>query len=103
VQFALIHIPHGGTSPTNMFAGLATYMRQRFYPEVGAGQILWYDVIPKACRSDAPCSGRSAIAANTRPGESAKRSIVSLVRICPLGGPRGYLPGIVFPSRERTG
>ena len=29
-----------------MFAGLATYMRQRFYPDVDAGQIDWYDVHP---------------------------------------------------------
>jgi hypothetical protein len=47
VQFALIHMDHGGISPTNMFAGLATYMRQRFYPDVDAGQIDWFDVIPK--------------------------------------------------------
>jgi hypothetical protein len=47
VQFALIHMNPGGTSPTNMFAGLATYVRQRFYPEVDAGQIDWYDVIPR--------------------------------------------------------
>ena len=30
-----------------MFAGLATHMRQLFYPKVDAGQIDWYDVIPK--------------------------------------------------------
>jgi hypothetical protein len=47
VQFALIHMDQGGTSPTNRFAGLATYMRQRFYPDVGAGQIDWYDVVPR--------------------------------------------------------
>jgi hypothetical protein len=44
VQFALIHMAHGGTSPTNMFAILATYMRQQF--EVDAGRIDWYDVHP---------------------------------------------------------
>jgi hypothetical protein len=37
---------NGGTSPTNMFAILATYMRQQFYPEVDAGRIDWYDVHP---------------------------------------------------------
>jgi hypothetical protein len=42
----LIHMDHGGTSPTNMFAGLATYMRQRFYPDVDAGQIDWFYVVP---------------------------------------------------------
>jgi len=46
IQFALIHMNNGGTSPTNMFAPLATYMRQRFYPEIDAGRIDWYDVIP---------------------------------------------------------
>jgi hypothetical protein len=46
VQFALIHMANGGTSPTNMFAILATYMRQQFYPEVDAGRIDWYDVHP---------------------------------------------------------
>jgi len=46
VQFALIHLANGGTSPTNMFASLATYMRQQFYKDVDAGRIDWYDVIP---------------------------------------------------------
>jgi hypothetical protein len=46
VQFALIHMANGGTSPTNMFESLATYMRQRFYPDVDAGRIDWYDVVP---------------------------------------------------------
>ncbi len=46
IQFALIHTANGGTSPTNMFASLATYMRQQFYKDVDAGRIDWYDVIP---------------------------------------------------------
>ncbi|MDQ2843575.1 MAG: hypothetical protein M3Y72_21545 [Acidobacteriota bacterium] len=46
VQFALIHMPHGGTSPTNMVESLATYLRQRFYPKVDAGLIDWFDVVP---------------------------------------------------------
>jgi hypothetical protein len=46
VQFALIHMANGGTSPTNMFETLATFMRQRFYPEVDARSIDWYDVYP---------------------------------------------------------
>jgi hypothetical protein len=46
VQFALIHMANGGTSPTNMLASLATYMRQRFYADVDAGRIDWYDVHP---------------------------------------------------------
>jgi hypothetical protein len=29
-----------------MFESLATYMRQRFYPDVDAGRIDWYDVVP---------------------------------------------------------
>lgn len=46
VQFALIHMANGGTSPTNMFEALATYMRQRFYPDVDASHIDWFDVFP---------------------------------------------------------
>ncbi|HEV2424018.1 MAG TPA: hypothetical protein VGZ29_04230 [Terriglobia bacterium] len=46
VQFALIHMPNGGTSPTNMFESLATHLRQRFYPKVDAGRIDWFDVVP---------------------------------------------------------
>jgi hypothetical protein len=46
VQFALIHMNNGGTSPTNMFESLATHLRQRFYPKVDAGKIDWYDVQP---------------------------------------------------------
>jgi hypothetical protein len=46
VQFALIHMANVGTSPANMFASLATYIRQQFYPDVDAGRIDWYDVMP---------------------------------------------------------
>lgn len=46
VQFALIHMPNGGTSPTNMLESLATHLRQRFYPDVDAGCIDWFDVVP---------------------------------------------------------
>jgi hypothetical protein len=46
VQFALIHMKNGGTSPTNMFESLATHLRQRFYPNVDAGKIDWFDVFP---------------------------------------------------------
>jgi hypothetical protein len=46
VEFALIHSLYGGTSPTNIFENLATHLRQRFYPNVDAGLIDWYDVVP---------------------------------------------------------
>lgn len=46
VQFALIHMPNGGTSPTNMLESLATHLRHHFYPEVDAGRIDWFDVVP---------------------------------------------------------
>jgi hypothetical protein len=46
VQFALIHMNNGGTSPTNIFESLATHLRQKFYPNVDAGKIDWFDVYP---------------------------------------------------------
>jgi hypothetical protein len=46
VQFALIHMSNGGTSPTNVFESLATHLRQRFYPNVDPGKIEWFDVHP---------------------------------------------------------
>ena len=46
VQFALIHMPHGGVSPTNMIESLATHLRQQFYPKVDPGKIDWFDVVP---------------------------------------------------------
>jgi hypothetical protein len=46
VQFALIHMPNGGTSPTNMAASLATLLRQQFYPKIDPGLIDWFDVVP---------------------------------------------------------
>ncbi len=46
VQFALIHMPNGGTSPTNMIESLATHLRQHFYPKVDPGLIDWFDVVP---------------------------------------------------------
>lgn len=52
VQFALIHMKNGGTSPTNMFACLATLMRQHFYPDVDASRIDWFDVLPKDVYSE---------------------------------------------------
>jgi hypothetical protein len=45
-QFAVIHMPNGGTSPTNMIESLATFLRQKFYPEIDAGLIDWFDVRP---------------------------------------------------------
>jgi hypothetical protein len=46
VQFALIHMPNGGVSPTNMVESLASHLRQQFYPKVDPCQIDWFDVIP---------------------------------------------------------
>jgi len=46
VQFALIHMPNGGSSPTNMVESLATLMRLRFYPKLDPGLIDWFDVVP---------------------------------------------------------
>ena len=46
IQIALIHAEFGGASPTNMFEDLATHVRQKFYPEVAADKIEWYDVVP---------------------------------------------------------
>lgn len=43
VLFALGHIRHGGTSPTNMIGELATRMRARFYPDMPAERIEWFD------------------------------------------------------------
>jgi hypothetical protein len=54
VQFALIHMPNGGTSPTNMVASLATFMRQSFYSRVDPGLIDWFDVIPAKTYGDFP-------------------------------------------------
>jgi hypothetical protein len=51
VQFALIHMTNGGSSPTNMVASLATLMRQNFYPKVDPGLIDWFDVIPAETHS----------------------------------------------------
>jgi hypothetical protein len=54
VQFALIHMPHGGTSPTNMIESLATHFRQQFYPKVDPGLIDWFDVVPPNTYSSGP-------------------------------------------------
>jgi hypothetical protein len=46
IQFALIHMPNGGVSPTNMMESLATHLRHQFYPKVDPGKIDWFDVVP---------------------------------------------------------
>jgi hypothetical protein len=46
VQFAIIHMSNGGTSPTDMMESLATHLRQQFYPKVNPGEIDWFDVVP---------------------------------------------------------
>jgi hypothetical protein len=46
VLFALGHIEHGGTSPTNMIENLAVWMHRRFYPDVQFDHITWFDAWP---------------------------------------------------------
>lgn len=46
IQFALIHMTDGGTSPTNMVESLATLLRHEFYPKLDPALIDWFDVIP---------------------------------------------------------
>lgn len=47
VLFALGHIQHGGTSPTNMIDELAIEMWKRFYPRERFGSIEWFDAWPE--------------------------------------------------------
>ncbi len=39
-------MPNCGTTPTNMIESLATFLRQKFYPDVEAGKIDWFDIRP---------------------------------------------------------
>ena len=43
IIFALVHIKHGGSSPTHMIEKLAAEMRKRFYPSIPVEKIEWYD------------------------------------------------------------
>jgi len=43
ILFALVHIPFGGTSPTNMIEELSAEMWKRFYPKDKFDQIEWFD------------------------------------------------------------
>lgn len=43
VLFALVHIPNGGTSPTNMINELMKRMHRQFYPELKMKDIDWFD------------------------------------------------------------
>lgn len=61
VQFALIHMRHGGTSPTNMIESLATHFRQHFYPKVDPGLIEWFDVVPPDIYDTPPFHGKPTI------------------------------------------
>ncbi len=47
VLFALGHIQHGGTSPTNMIEDLTVRMRKQFYPDVPFDRIEWFDAWPE--------------------------------------------------------
>lgn len=44
VLFALVHVPNGGTSPTNMMGELTRRMHKTFYPDVPISKIQWFDV-----------------------------------------------------------
>ncbi|GEM_PF-2881895 len=44
ILFALVHVPNGGTSPTNMIGELTRRMHKQFYPEVPFSKIKWFDV-----------------------------------------------------------
>jgi len=44
VLFALVHVPNGGTSPTNMMGELTRRMHKLYYPEVPFNNIKWFDV-----------------------------------------------------------
>lgn len=43
VLFALVHVPNGGTSPTNMIEELTKRMHKKFYPYVPFSKIQWFD------------------------------------------------------------
>lgn len=47
VLFALGHIQHGGTSPTNMIEELMVEMWKRFYPKDRFERIEWFDARPE--------------------------------------------------------
>lgn len=47
ILFALGHIEHGGTSPTNIVEQLTVEMWKRFYPKVRFGSIEWFDAWPE--------------------------------------------------------
>lgn len=43
ILFALVHIPNGGTSPTNMIKELTKRMHREFYPGLQMKDIDWFD------------------------------------------------------------
>jgi hypothetical protein len=43
ILFALVHIPNGGTSPTNMINELTKRMHRQFYPGLKMKDIEWFD------------------------------------------------------------
>jgi len=43
VLFALVQVPNGGTSPTNMIEELTKRMHKKFYPYVPFSKIEWFD------------------------------------------------------------
>lgn len=52
VLFALVHIPNGGTSPTNMIAELSRRMHKTFYPDVPISKVRWFDAFRLPWESD---------------------------------------------------
>lgn len=47
VFFAFIHIPYGGTSPTNLIEDLCSEIRRTRLSDIPEGQITWLDVYPE--------------------------------------------------------
>lgn len=52
ILFALVHVPNGGTSPTNMIVELTRRMHKSYYPDVHFSKIRWFDVYRIPWRSD---------------------------------------------------
>ena len=51
VYVAFIHIPHAGTSPTNMIQELADEIKRSRYPDIPSDKITWLDVWPNNVRA----------------------------------------------------
>ena len=69
VLFALGHIQHGGTSPTNMIEELTVEMWKRFYPEDHFDSIEWFDCWPQPFSMRGEVSVSRVILSKDRKGE----------------------------------